>query len=59
MVSYAGITCMIHLCHKWTVDRCVKGLEFVTAVWRKAEDRHTILPAIVSCLYGHVLTIVV
>jgi hypothetical protein len=41
--SYAGIICAIHIRRKRSVDRSVKRLEFMFAVWREDEDSHAIL----------------
>jgi len=43
MFSYAGIICAIHVRRKRSVDRSVKRLEFMVAVWREDEDSHAIL----------------
>jgi hypothetical protein len=46
MVSYPGITHTVHVRLKWPVDRYVQGLEFMTAVWTKRENSHSILFAV-------------
>jgi hypothetical protein len=47
MVSYPSVTCTVHVRLKWSVDRYVEGLEFMLAVYRKRENRHSILFAVV------------
>jgi len=36
-----------HLRLKWPADRYVKGLEIMTAMWRRGEKSHSILFAVV------------
>ena len=38
MVSYPGITCKVHVCLKWPVQRYIQGLEIITEVWSKREN---------------------
>jgi len=47
MVSYPGTTSTVHARLELPVDRYVYVLVFITAVWRKQEDRHSILFAVV------------
>jgi len=47
MVSYPGVTCTAHVRLKRSLDRNVQGLEFMIAVWRKRENSHSILFAVV------------
>jgi hypothetical protein len=47
VVSYPGVTRTVHVSLKWPVDRYIQGLEFMTAVWRKRENSHSILFAVV------------
>jgi len=47
IVSYPCITCTVHVRRNWPVDRYVQGLEFMTEMWRKRENCHSILFAVV------------
>jgi hypothetical protein len=40
---YAGIVCASHIRRKRSVDRSVKRLEFLVAVWKEDEDSHAVL----------------
>jgi len=47
VASYPGVTGTVHVRLEWPVDRYVQGLEFMTAVWRKRENSHSIPFAVV------------
>jgi len=47
MVSYPGITRTVLVRLKWPLDGYVQELECMTAVWRKIENSHSILFAVV------------
>ena len=38
MVSYPGITFMVHVRLKWPVQRYIQGLEIISEMWRKREN---------------------
>jgi hypothetical protein len=59
MVSYAGIIRSVHIRRNQSVDRLVKRLEIMAAVWREVEDSHAILLAVVYCPYGQMPIMVV
>jgi hypothetical protein len=59
MVGYAGIICAVHIRHNLSVDRSVKGLEFMVALWREIEDSCSIMLAVVYCSYGQMRIMVV
>ena len=42
IVSYPGITRIVHIRLKWLVDRYIEGLEYMTAVWMEREDSHSV-----------------
>jgi hypothetical protein len=59
MVSYPGITCMVHVCLKWPVDSYVQGLEVITAEWRKKTEQSlhsvcsSLMPLWTSAIHGY------
>jgi len=59
MVSYAGIICEGDIRRKRSFDRFVTRLEFMGAVWRKDEDSHPTMLALLYCLYGQMQIVVV
>jgi hypothetical protein len=54
-----GITRTVHVRLKWPIDKYVQDLQFMTAVWKKRENSHSIPFEVVYFLYGQVRIVVV
>jgi hypothetical protein len=50
--GYVGIISMVNICWRQSTEAPVKRLEFMTVVWREAEDTHAILLARTSLNHG-------
>jgi len=59
MVSYAGIIREVDIRRKGSFDRFVTRLEFMGAVWRKYEENHPTMLALLYCLHGQMQIVIV